>query len=102
RGGERRIENAGPARGGVYEPEGQPGHEADFRDLDGAQPPGRVDAVADRATGEYARAHVVPDRIAGEGGERGRPIRYVLAADRAQRKQVIEVQRQVSPGDEPH
>src|SRR5262249_2470732 len=49
---------------------------------------------------EYARAHVVPDRIAGEGGERGRPIRHVVAADRAQRKQIIEGQREISTGDE--
>ena len=100
RGGERRIENAEAEHRGISEPEGQPRHETDFRDLDGSQAPGRIDAVADRAAGEYARAHVVPDRIAGEGGERGRPIRHVVAADRAQRKQVIEGQREISTGDE--
>jgi len=37
----------------------------------------------------------VPDRIAGEAGKRGRPIRHVLPADRAQRKQVIERQGEI-------
>src|SRR5215472_10396661 len=56
--------------------------------------------MADRAAGEYARAHIVTDGVAGEGGERGRPIRHVVPTDRAQGKKVIEGQREVSPGDE--
>jgi hypothetical protein len=98
RGGERRIGDAETEHGGVSLPEGQPGDEADFRDFDGGQPPARIDAVANRATGEYARADIVADRIAGEGRERGRPIRHVGPPDRAEREKIIERQGQISAG----
>src|SRR5262249_58567666 len=76
-GGERRIGDAEPENGGVSQPEGQAGDEADFRNLHGGQSPGRIDAVANRAAGEYARADIMAHRIAGEARERSRPIRTV-------------------------
>jgi len=40
----------------------------------------------------------VPDGIACEPGKRGRPIRYILSADRTQREQIIESEREITPG----
>ena len=96
----RRVENAEPQHGGVAEPEGQPGDETDFGDLDDGEPPAGIDPVAHRAAGEDAGADIVADRVAGEAGERRDAIGHLEAADRAQREQIVEGQRQVAGGDE--
>ena len=98
--GLRRVGDAQPEHGGIAEPERQAGDKADLGHLDGAEAPGRIDAVAHRAAGEDAGADIVADRIAGEAGKRRDPIGNVAAADRAQRKQVIERQREIAAGDE--
>ena len=98
--GLRRIEHAEAEHGGVAEPESQPGDEADLGDLDHAQSPGGIDAVAHRAAGEDAGADIVPDRVAGEAGQRRDAIRHLGAADRAQREQIVEGERQIAGGDE--
>jgi len=41
----------------------------------------------------------VADRIAGEAGERRHPIRHVRTADRAQREQIVEREREIAAGD---
>ena len=94
------VGEAEAQHGDVAEPEGQAGDEADLGDLDGVEPPGRIDAIAHRAAGEDAGADVVADRIGGEAGERRDPVGHVLAADRAQREQVVERQREIAGGDE--
>jgi hypothetical protein len=99
-GGERRIEDAQAEHGGVAEPEREPGHEADFRHVDGAEAPGGIDPITDRPAGQDAGAHVVADGIAGEACKRRGPIRDVASPDRAQREQVVERQREVAAGDE--
>ena len=85
---------------GIAEPERQAGQKADLGDVDRVQPPGRIDPIAHRAAGEDAGADIVPDRIAGEGGERVDAVGNVGAADRADREQVIECQREIARGDE--
>ncbi len=97
--GLRHVGDAEPQHGGIAEPECQSGDKADFRDFDGADAPGRIDAVAHRAAGEDAGAHIVTDRIAGETGERRHPIGHVRPADRAQREQIVERQREIAAGD---
>ena len=87
----RLVGDAQPEHGGVAEPEGQAGDEADFCDVDGAEAPGRIDPVAHRPAGEHAGADIVADRVAGEPGQRRDPIGRVGAPDRAQREQVVEV-----------
>ena len=74
----------------------RPGHETDFRDIDGAEPPRRIDPVAHRTSGEDAGTDIVADRIAGEAGQRRRPIWHVVSPDRTQRKQVIEGEREIA------
>ena len=96
----RHIGDAEPEHGGVAEPERQAGNEAELGDLDGVEPPGRVHAVAHRAAGEDAGADIVADRIAGEPAERGDAVRHVMAADRAQREEIVERQREIAEGDE--
>src|SRR5690606_38679640 len=66
---------------------------------DGAEAPGRIDAVAHRAAGEDAGADIVAYRVAGETGERRDPIGNVPPADRAQGEQVVERQREIAAGD---
>ena len=85
---------------GIAEPERQAGQKADLGDVDRVQPPGGIDAVAHRAAGEDAGADIVPDRIAGEGGERVDAVGNVGAADRAHREQVIEGQGEIAGGHE--
>ena len=85
---------------GIAQPEGQSGHEADLRDVDGAQAPGRIDPVSDRAAGKHACSDIVTHRIAGEAGKRSHPVGHVGASDRAQRKQVVERQREIARGNE--
>ena len=96
----RHIGDAEPEHGGVAEPEREAGNEAELGDLDGVEPPGRIDAVAHRAAGEDAGADIVADRIAGESAERRDAVRHVMAADRAQREQIVEGQREIAEGDE--
>ena len=98
--GLRRIQHAEPEHGGIAEPERQPGEEADLGDLDDAQAPGGIDAIAHGAAGEHAGADIVADRVAGEAGQRRDPVRDFGAPDRAQREQVVEGQRQIAGGDE--
>ena len=81
---------------GIAEPEGQPGEETDFCDVDRVQPPGRVDPVAHGAAGEDAGADIVPDRIGSEGGQRVDAVGNVTVADRADRKPVIEGQGEIA------
>ena len=95
-GGKRLEGNAEPEHGGIAEPEGQPGHETDFCDVDGVEAPRRIDPVAHRTAGEDAGTDIVADRIAGEAGQRRHPIWHVVAPDRAQRKQVIEGEREIA------
>ena len=94
------IGDAEPEHRGIAEPERQPGQKADLGDVDRVQAPGGIDAIAHRAAGEDAGADIVPDRIAGEGGERVDAVGNVAAADRANREPVIEGQREIAHGDE--
>ena len=64
-----------------------------------SSPHSRIDAIAHRAAGEHAGADIVADRIAGEAGERRDAIGHFIAADRAQREQVVEGQREIAAGD---
>ena len=80
---------------GVAEPEGETGDEADLRHLDGVEPVSGIDAVAHRTAGEHGGADIVPDRIAGEGAERGDAVGNFGAADGAQRKPVVEGQGEI-------
>ena len=96
----RRVDDAEAEHGGVAEPEGQAGNEADLGDLDRVEPERRIDAIAHRAAGEDAGADIVADRIAGEAGERGGRIGNVVAPDRAQREQIVKGQREIAGGDE--
>ena len=85
---------------GIAEPERQAGQKADLGDVDRVQSPGGIDAIAHRAAGEDAGADIVPDRIAGEGGERVDAVGNIGAADRANREQVIECQGEIARGHE--
>ena len=90
------IGDAQPQYRGVAEPEGQAGQKADLRDVDRIQSPRRIDPISHRAAGENAGADIVPDRIAGEGGKRVDAVGNVGAADRANREQIIECQREIT------
>ena len=90
------IGDAEPQHRGIAEPEGQPGQETDFGDVDRVQPPGRIDPVAHRAAGEDAGADIVADRIGGEGGKRVDAVGNVAVADRADREPVIEGQGEIA------
>ena len=81
---------------GIAEPERQAGQETDFCDVDRVQSPGRINAIAYRASGEDAGADIMSDRIAGEGGERVDAVRNIGAADRANREQVVECQGEIT------
>ncbi len=94
----RMIGDAETEHGGVAEPEGQTGEKADLCDIDSRQAPGGIDAIAHHAAGEDAGADIVSDRIAGESGEGSDPVRHLVAADGAQRKQVIERQGEITRG----
>ncbi len=96
----RSIENAQTQHGGVAEPEGQPGDEADLGDLDDGKAPAGIDAVAHRTAGKDAGADIVADGVAGESRQCGDAIWHLGTADRAQREQVVERQRQIAGGDE--
>ena len=80
--------------------EGEAGDEADLRNVDRAQAPGRIDAIADRTAGERAGADIVPNRIAGETAKRRDAVRHVVATDRVQREQIVEGQREITGGGE--
>ena len=95
----RRIENTEAKHGGVAKPEGEPGDEANLGDFDDAQPPGGIDPVPHRAAGKNAGADIVADRVAGKAAERGGAIRHFVAADRAQREQIVKGERQIGGGD---
>ena len=86
------VGHAEPKHEQVAEPERQSGEKADLRDVNGIQPVVRIDPEADGAAGEHGGADIVADRIAGEAGQRGNAIGYVLLADRAQREKIIEGQ----------
>ena len=62
--------------------------------------PGGIDPVTHGAAGKDTGADIVPDRITREAAQHGGPVRHLGAADRAQRKQIVEGQRQVAGGDE--
>ena len=96
----RIVGNAQAEHRRVAEPEGQAGDKADLRHVDRGESPDRIDAVADRRTGEHARPDVVADRIAGEAGKRGDPIGHGIPPDRAQREQIIERQREIAGRNE--
>ena len=98
-GGLRRVQDAETEHGGVAEPEGQASDKADLRHLDGVEPVSRIDAVAHGATGEYGRADIVADRVAGEAGECGNAIGNFVSADRAQCEPVVECQREIAAGN---
>ena len=97
--GLRHIGDAETEHRGIAEPERQAGDEAKLGDLDGVEPPGRIDAVAHRTAGEHAGADVVADRIAGEAAERRDPVGDLRMADRAQGEQVVEGEREVAAGN---
>ncbi len=77
----------------IAEPEGQPGEEADFCDVDGAEAVLRIDPETDRAAGEHGGADIVADRVAGEARQCSDAIGHVLLADGPQREEIIEGQR---------
>ena len=81
---------------GIAEPECQAGQKADLGDVDRVQSPGGIDAIAHRAASEHAGADIMSDRIAGEGGERVDAVGNVGAADRANREQIVERQREIA------
>src|SRR6202023_3884628 len=62
--------------------------------------PGGIDAIAHRAAGKDAGADIMSDRIAGEGGERVDAVGNIAAADRPNREQIIECQREIAGGHE--
>ena len=97
--GGRRIEDAEPKHRDVAQPKGQAGHEADFCDVDDAEAPSRIDAVAHGAAGKHAGADIVTDRIAGKAAQRRDTVRHVRASDRAQREQIVECECQVTGRD---
>ena len=99
-GGLGMIGDAETEHRGIAEPEGQAGEEADFCDVDRIEPVARIDAVAHRAAGEDAGADIVADRIAREGCQRIDAVGDVAAADGADRKPVVESQREIAGGDE--
>src|SRR6202011_3186511 len=72
----------------------------DLGDVDRIQPVGGINPVAHRAAGEDAGTDIVPDRIAGEGGERVNAVGNIGAADRADREQIIEGQGEIARGHE--
>ena len=92
--GRRMPGHADAEHEGVAEPECQSGQEADLGNVDRVQSVVRIDPEADRAAGEDGRADVVADGIAGEAGERRDPVGHVLLADRSQREEIIECQRE--------
>ena len=98
----RMIADAKAQHRRIAEPEREAGDEADLGDVDRVQAPRRIHAIAHGAAGERAGADIVSDRIAGEAGERGDAVRHVVAADRVQREQIVEGQREVAGGDEQH
>ena len=100
RGRFRMIGDAEAQHRGIAEPEGQAGQKADLGDVDRVQSPGGIDPIAHRAAGENAGADIVSDRIAGEGRERIDAVGNVGVADRPDREQIIECQREITRGDE--
>ena len=84
----------------VAKPKRQTRDKADPGDLDGIEPPARIDAIAHRTAREDAGANVVADRIRGKAGQRGDTVRHIVAPDRAQRKQIVKRQGEIPSSDQ--
>ena len=97
-GGFRVISDTEAEDGGVAQPEGQTGDEADFRNLDCIKSVHRIDAVTHSTPGEYGGADIVADRVAGETGQRRDAIWNFIASNGSQRKQVVEGERKIATG----
>src|SRR5690606_12551419 len=94
-------DHANAEHGDVAEPEREPRDKAKLRNLDGTQSARRgIDAIANRAAGESREADIVPDGIAREAADRGDVIRHFVAADRLQRKVVVEGKREIGERNE--
>jgi hypothetical protein len=71
----------------------RPGEKADLGDVDRAQAVVGINPEADRAAGEYGRADIMSDGVAGEARQRRDTVGYVFLADGPQREEIIERQR---------
>ncbi len=98
----RMIGDAETKHRGVAKPEGEAGDKADLGDVDCIQSPRGIHAITHCAAGERAGADIVSDRIAGETGKRCDPVRHIATADRPQRKQIVERQREIAGGNKQH